>query len=198
MTPIFQSLLMVDDSKTAWLTLGVCIVAAFWKNPMPLLKVIDFLGLHVNTVVTATVALLGLGAVFIYHNDAFSMDEYAAVFQADVFAAGRLTAQLPPSAVNWLIPPGFNGAFLVASPTTGQAMEAYWPGFSLILAPFDFLGIPWLCNAGLAGFAVFLVHRITFDITPARRAAAWAILFTIASGAFAPSPISHYSIQAHR
>ncbi len=197
MTPIFQSLLMVDDSKTAWLTLGVCIVAAFWKNPMPLLKVIDFVGLHVTTVVTATVALLALGAVFIYHNNAFSMDEYAAVFQAKTFAAGRLTAQLPPSVVNWLIPPGFNGAFLVASRTTGQAMEAYWPGFSLILAPFEFLGIPWLCNASLSGIAIFLVHRITLGITDDRRAAGWAVLFTLASGAFAAYAISYYSMQAH-
>jgi len=39
------------------------------------------------------------------------MDEYAAVFQAKIFAAGRLTAQLPPSIVDWLIPPGFNGRF---------------------------------------------------------------------------------------
>src|SRR5258708_24989149 len=197
MTPIFQSLLMVDDSKTAWLTLGVCIVAAFWKNPMPLLKVIDFVGLHVTTVVTATVALLALGAVFIYHNNAFSMDEYGAVFQAKIFAAGRLTAQLPPSVVDWLVPPGFNGAFLVASRATGHAMEAYWPGFSLLLAPFEFLGAPWLCNASLAGLAIFLIHRITFEITGDRRAAGWAVLFTAASGGFAAYAISYYSMQAH-
>ncbi|MDP9008830.1 MAG: hypothetical protein M3N91_09015 [Pseudomonadota bacterium] len=196
-TPIFRHLLMVDDSKTAWLTLAVCIMAAFWKNPMPLLKVIDFVGLHVTTVVTATVALLALGAVFIYHNNAFSMDEYAAVFQAKTFAAGRLTAQLPPSVVNWLVPPGFNGAFLVASRTTGQAMEAYWPGFSLILAPFEFLGIPWLCNSSLAGVSLFLIHRITLEITDDRRAAGWAVLFTLGSGAFAAYAISYYSMQAH-
>src|SRR3984957_6614812 len=197
MTPIFRHLLMVDDSKTAWLTLGVCIVAAFWKNPLPLLKVVDFAGLHITTVVMVTVALLALGAVFIYHNDAFSMDEYAAVFQAKTFAAGRLTARLPPSVVNWLIPPGFNGAFLVASRSTGQAIEAYWPGFSLILAAFEFLGIPWPCNASLAGIAVLLVHRITLEITDDRRAAGWAVLFTLASGAFAAYAISYYSMQAH-
>jgi hypothetical protein len=197
MTPIFRHLLMVDDSKTAWLTLVVCISAAFWKNPLPLLKVVDFAGSHITPVVMATVALLALGAVFIYHNNAFSMDEYAAVFQAKTFAAGRLTAQLPPSVVNWLIPPGFNGAFLVASRTTGQAMEAYWPGFSLILAPFEFLGIPWLCNSILAGITISLVHRITFEITDDRRAAGWAVLFTLASGAFAAYAISYYSMQAH-
>jgi hypothetical protein len=197
MTPIFQHLLMVDDSKTAWLTFAICIVAAFWKNPMPLFKVIDFVGLHVLAVVAATVALLALGAVLIYHNDAFCMDEYAAVFQAKLFAAGRLTAQLPPSVINWLIPPGFNGAFLVASRTTGQAMEAYWPGFSLILAAFELLGVPWLCNSILAGITIFLVHRITLEITDDRRAAGWAVLFTLASGAFAAYAISYYSMQAH-
>jgi len=68
MTPIFQYLLMVNDSKTAWLTLGVCVAAAFWKYPVPLLKIVDFVSVHVTTVVTATVALLALGAIFVYHN----------------------------------------------------------------------------------------------------------------------------------
>jgi hypothetical protein len=197
MTLIFQYLLTEEDSKTAWLAFGVCAVAAFWKNPVPFLKIVDFVGSNIKAIVMASVALLGLGAVFIYHNNAFCMDEYAAVFQAKTFAAGRLTAQLPPSVVDWLIPPGFNGAFLLASRTTGQTMEGYWPGFSLLLAPFEFLGIPWLCNASLAGFEVFLVHRITFEITEDLRAAGWAVLFTIASGVFAAYAISYYSMQAH-
>src|SRR5258706_7478420 len=197
MTPIFRYLLMADDAKTAWLTLGVSFLASVWKNPLPMLRVVDFIGSHGATVAIAGVALFGLGAVFIYHNDAFCMDEYAAVFQAKIFAAGRLTAQLPPSVGDWLIPPGFNGAFLVGSRTTGVAMEAYWPGLSLILASFDLIGIPWLCNATLSGFAIFLVHRITLEITDDRRAAGWAVLFTVASGAFAAYAMSYYSMQAH-
>jgi hypothetical protein len=197
MSQIFQYLLMVNDFNTAWLTLGVCIMAACWKNPVPILKIVDFLAARVAAVAMVSVALLALGALFIYHDNAFSMDEYAAVFQAKIFAAGRLTAQLPPSVVDWLIPPGFNGAFLLASRSTGQAIEAYWPGFSLLLAPFEFLGIPWLCNASLAGFAIFLIYRITFEITDDRRAAGWAVVFTIASGAFVANAISYYSMQAH-
>jgi hypothetical protein len=197
MSPIFRYLLTVDDPKTAWLTFGACILAALWKNPAPLVRVVDSVGSNVNTVVLASVALFGLGALFIYQNNAFCMDEYAAVFQAKTFATGRLTAQLPPSVVDWIIPPGFNGAFLIASRTTGQAIEAYWPGFALLLAPFEFLGAPWLCNASLAGFAIFLVHRITFEITEDRRAAGWAVLFTVASGVFAAYAISYYSMQAH-
>jgi hypothetical protein len=197
MSPIFQHLLTVHDSKTAWLMLGVCILAALWRNPRPSWKIVDFVGLHPTSVVTATVALLGLAAIFVYHNDAFSMDEYAAVFQSKVFAAGRLTGQLPPSVVDWLIPRGFNGSFLVASRTTGQAIETYWPGFSLILAAFEFFGISWLCNSCLAGISLFLIHRITLEITDDRRAAGWSVLFTIASGTFAAYAISYYSMQAH-
>ena len=135
MSPIFQYLLMVDDFNTAWLSLGVCILAAFWKYPAPIFEIVDFLAAHAARVALTSVALLALGALFIYHNTALCMDEYAAVFQAKTFAAGRLIAQLPPSVVDWLVPPGFNGAFLVASRTTGQAIEAYWPGFALVLAP---------------------------------------------------------------
>jgi len=197
MAPIFRFLLMMDDMKTGWLTLGVCLLAACWRKPAAILKLVDFVSVHAIAVAAVAVAFFALGAIFVYHNTAFSMDEYAAVFQAKVFAAGRLTAPLPPSVLDWLIPPAFNGMFLVASHTTGQAMEGYWPGFALILAPFEFLGAPWLCNAVLAGIAIFLIHRITLEITSDRRAAGWAVLFTLGSGAFAANAISYYSMQAH-
>jgi len=197
MSPIFAYLLMVDDFDTAWFTFAVCVLAAWWKDPAPVLAAVDFLGRHAVGVAVAAVMLLAFAAVFIYHTNAFSMDEYAAVFQAKIFASGHLTARLPPSVVDWLIPPGFNGSFLIASKSTGLAIGAYWPGFALLLAPFEFLGIPWLCNASLAGLAILLVHRITLEITKDHRAAGWAVLFTIASGAFVANAISYYSMQAH-
>jgi hypothetical protein len=67
----------------------------------------------------------------------------------------------------------------------------------MLLAPFEFLGIPWLCNACLAGLAIVLIHRITLEITNDQRAAGWALLFTLASGAFIANAISYYSMQAH-
>ena len=197
MAQIFQFLLMVNDFQTAWLSLGICIMAACWKNPAPIESVVDFAARHEFAVAATTVVLLAVGSVLIYQNNAFSMDEYAAVFQAEVFATGKLTAQLPHSVVDWLIPPGFNGAFLIASRTTGQAMEAYWPGFALLLTPFTFIGAPWLCNACVSGLAVFLVYRITNEISGDRRAAGWAVIFTVASGAFVADGISYYSMQSH-
>ncbi len=196
-TPMFRILLTVDDSQTIWLSVAICFLAALWKMPSPILKLIDFLVRNRYLVVLSTVALISVGSLVAYHNYAFSMDEYAAVFQSKIFARGHIYAQLPPSVINWLVMPGFNGSFLFASRETGRAIEGYWPGFALLLAPFQFLGVPWLCNALLAGLAVYLIFRITAEITGDLRSAGWAMLFAIASGAFVSNAISYYSMQAH-
>jgi hypothetical protein len=59
------------------------------------------------------------------------------------------------------------------------------------------LSVPWLCNPALAGLAILLIYRITLDITGERRAAGWALLFTVASGGFVANALSYYSMQAH-
>lgn len=197
MSPIFQYLLLLNDVNTAWLTLGVCVFAACWRNCAPILRIVGFLGAHERAVAAISILCFVMGAIFVYHGNALSMDEYAAVFQAKVFAAGHLTAHLPPSVIDWLIPPGFNGMFLIASRTTGDAIEGYWPGFSLLLAPFEWLGVPSLCNASLSALAILLIHRITLEITGDRDAAGWSVLFAISSGVFVAYGISGYSMQAH-
>jgi len=189
--------LTVYDVQTAWLALAICCLAALWSRPAPVLKLVGFAGEHPYSIALASSALISLGAVVAYHDYPLSMDEYAAVFQSNIFASGHLFAQLPRNLVDWLVVRGFNGYFLVASPETGRAIEHYWPGFALLLAPFQFLKMPWLCNASLAGLAILLIHWITKEITGDRRAAGWAILFTVASGVFVADAISYYSMQAH-
>jgi hypothetical protein len=195
--PIFQVLLSVYDAQAAWLSLAVCFIAAAWARPAPIVKLVDWISEHMTVVLLVTTTALALASHFVYHRYPFSMDEYAATFQSKIFAAGRLYAELPPSVINWLVMPGFNGSFLVASHETGRAVEGYWPGFALLLAPFQWLGIPELCNAVLAGAATYLIFVITLEITGERRAAGWAVLFTLSSGAFVANAISFYSMQAH-
>ena len=196
-SPIFRLLLDVYDSRTAWLALTICVLAAVWSRPGPIWRLVDFFGNHPYSVALASVMMMGLGTILIYHDYPLSMDEYAAVFQAKIFASGRLVAQLPRNLVDWLVVSGFNGSFLVASPESGRAIGHYWPGFSALLAPFEFLNAPWLCNPTLAGLAIVLIYRITFEISGDRRAAGWALLFTVASGGFVANALSYYSMQAH-
>jgi hypothetical protein len=195
-SPIFRFLL-APDGEAAWIGLAICCLAALWNRPAPILRLVDFFSERAAWVAWLSGALLALGAVAIYHDYPLSMDEYAAVFQSKIFAAGHLSAQLPPSYTDWLVVRGFNGEFLIASRETGRVIEAYWPGFAFLLAPFEFLHAPWLCNASLAGLALLLIHLITKEITQDRRAAGWALLFALASGAFVADAISYYSLQAH-
>jgi hypothetical protein len=196
-SPIFRDLLTKYDVHSAWLALVICISAGLWKEPAPILRLVDFIGQHPIGIALATTAILAVGALVVYHGYPLSMDEYAAVFQSKVFASGALTAHVPPNLIDWLVVRGFNGSFLVASPQTGKIIEAYWPGFALLLAPFQFLAVPWLCNPLLSGFAVFLIYWITREITTDRRTAAWAMLFAVSSGVFLADGISYYSMQAH-
>ena len=196
-SPIFHDLLTKDDLPAAWLALVICALASLWKRPVPILRLVDVIGQHPIRISLATVAALAVGALVVYHDYPLSMDEYAAVFQSKVFASNALAAHVPPDLVDWLVVRGFNGSFLVASPQTGRVIEAYWPGYALLLAPFQFLTVPWLCNALLSGLSVFLIYWITREVGADRRAAGWAMLFALASGAFLADGISYYSMQAH-
>jgi hypothetical protein len=196
-SPIFRFLLTVYDLQCAWFALATCCLAALWIRPEPVWRLVDFLASHPNCVALMGVGAVAVGTVTVYHNYPLSMDEYAAVFQSKIFASGQLYAQLPRDMIDWLVVRGFNGSFLVASTETGRIIEQYWPGFALLLAPFEFVGVPWLCNASLAGLAIFLIYWITKEITGDRRAGGWAMLFTLASGAFVADAVSYYSMQAH-
>ena len=196
-SPIFDVLLAVLDAHAAWLAALIVFLALPWRRAEPIRALAGFIGRYPVWIATLAVAAFALGSVFVYHDYPLAMDEYAAVFQAKIFASGHLVGYWPPYLVKWLVAPGFNGVFLVASPITGRVIEAYWPGFALLLAPFERLGAPWLCNPLLAGIGLYLIHRITLEITRDRVAAGFAVLFGVASGAYVANAISFYSMQAH-
>jgi hypothetical protein len=194
---IFRFLLVEYDRQYAWLAAAACIFAVLLKESRSILEIVDFLGRRPLAIALTAMIVLAVCSIFVYHNRALSMDEYAPVFQSKIFAAWRISARLPPQLVDWLVVPGFNERFLVASSATGEVIEAYWPGFALLLAPFQMLGIGWLCNPCVAAISLYLIYRIVYDISRDRRAAGFALLFAIASGAFVANAISFYSMSAH-
>jgi hypothetical protein len=196
-SPIFRDLLTKYDRQAAWLAFLIGVSATLWRRPAPILRLVDCIGQHPIGIALTSVAALAICACGVSHDYPLSMDEYASFFQSKVFASGAVAAYVPADLVDWLVVRGFNGPFLIASPETGRVIEAYWPGFALLLAPFQFLGVPWLCNASLTGLSVCLVYWITMEIVGDRKAAGWAILFALASGAFLAQGISYYSMQAH-
>lgn len=199
---IFWHLLTIHDLPAAWLML-VVLLGGYWVacrgsgDGMWVHRMLLGLDRWRHSLAILLWALLCAGSIIVYRNHPLSMDEYAAVFQAKVFAAGALHGQFPPELMDHLIPRGFQNHFLMVNRHTGVVFSAYWPGFSLLLAPFVWLDIPWACNPTLVVASLLMIGRIARELIPSPAAAGWAMIFALASPAFVANGITYYSMAAH-
>lgn len=191
--------LRAQDLPAAALLVALLLAAwiAFPRAGKWALEIVDAMGRHPWRVASATFVLLCLGTVFVERNVALAQDEYAALFQSRIFAAGHLTGHFPPELLARLVPPMYLNEFIYGSFRTGAVASAYWPGFALLLTPFSFLGVPWACNPLLASLALVLSAHIATKLTDDPRAGGWAMLLTVASPAFAGMAITYFSMNAH-
>jgi hypothetical protein len=194
---ILEYLLRTQDLTGGMLGLALVLAACFGPLQAPALRLVDALGTHPWRSAALTFVVLCLGALFIEHAHPLAQDEYAALFQSKVFAAGRLTGEFPPQILGRLIPSFYINQFLFASFDTGQVASAYWPGFALLLAPFSALGAPWACNPLLASLALVLVGRLAERLTGEPRARGWAMLLALASPQFTAMALTYFSMTAH-
>jgi hypothetical protein len=148
-------------------------------------------------VAAITLAVCAIGSRFAYRATPFSMDEYAQTAQAYAFAQGHLTWFEPVQLLDRMIPYGFRNYFLAVNPHTGEVASMYWPGFSALLAPFAWAGVPWLLNPTLAAVSVLLIQSIAKRLELGQEGAGWAMLLSLASPVFVISSISFYSMTAH-
>jgi hypothetical protein len=197
LTPIFFYQFAYLDYWAAACELLVLVAAVFIAAKIPVRMLLRVVGERPVTVAVICAITLCAGALAVYHDHPLSMDEYAAYFQGQVFAAGHLTGQFPLAQKDWLIPPGFQNFFLTVSSDTGQVASSYWPAYALILAPFTALGIPWACNPVLSALTVLIIHRLAMYLFADVEAAGLAVLLTICSPVFFGIGISYYSMPAH-
>jgi hypothetical protein len=194
---ILEYNIRTQDFTGALLLMVLVVVACVAPARAAALALVEVIARHPwRTALVAFVALC-LGALFVEHAHPLAQDEYAALFQSRVFAAGRLTAQFPPEMVARLIPPYYLNQFLYASMQSGEVASAYWPGFALLLAPFSLVKAPWACNPLLACLALVLMGRIAVRLSGEPRAAGWAMLLALASPAFTAMAMTYFSMTAH-
>lgn len=194
---IFWYLLKALDPIANILLLFVTVAAYVLRKQQPWTRPIEWVGAHPGAVAAGLFPLLCLASLYAYHSHPLSMDEYSALFQAEVFAAGKLSGALPPDLLDRLIPAGFQNIFLSTSHASGSVAATYWPGFSMLLAPFAWLGVPWAANPAIGALSVLAIHRLARETTGSRDAAGWAVLFTLASPAFIVNCASFYAMPAH-
>lgn len=194
---IFLSLILFQDYPAALIMLALIPLALLPALRDAGVRLARYVGTHPWQLFLLTVGTLSVAARFVYHAHPLAMDEYAAVFQSQAFAAGHLHGQLPPGMIDGLVPPGFQGHFFGVSRETGRVASMYWPGFALVLSPFTWIGVTWLANPLLGGVVVLLVHRLAWRLTNSTDAAGLAALLTVASPAVTVNAISLYSMTAH-
>jgi hypothetical protein len=194
---IFYFLFAYADYSGALCALLVILGAALIARVVPESGVLRWAGSHPLGIAAVTAIFLALGTLVAYHNHPLSMDEYAAYFQSQVFAAGHLSGNFPPQLLDWLVPRGFQDYFLNVSRTNGDVAETYWPGFSLLLAPFAWLDIPWACNPIVSALTLIVIHRVALVVFDSLEAAGLALLLSVASPEFFADGISYYSMPAH-
>jgi hypothetical protein len=195
--PIFFRLFLFEDYVAVYFFLIALLVPLSKPVRDFGIVVAKYCGEYPSRVALCTVVVLGIGARFAYFAHPLSMDEYAAVFQSEIFAAGRLSGQFPPILLDWLVPPPFKNVFIAASSQSGAVASAYWPGFALVLTPFTLLEMGWLCNPVIGGLTLVASHRLALDLFEDRTAAGFVTLFVVASTAVTINSISFYSMSTH-
>ncbi len=193
---VFQYLLRHQDIAAAVLMLALVVGAWLLRNRDPRLDPAAFLGRHPWPVAAAAFAGLCLAMFGVVHGHPLAGDEHLAIFQSRVFAAGKLSGQLPHELVYRLVPTYYLDRWLIAT-ETGQVVSIYWPGFALLLAPFSLVGAPWACNPLLASLTLVLLASTAKRLTGDERAGGWAMLFALASPGFVGMALSYFSMTSH-
>lgn len=194
---IFQYLLREQDLAGSALIIAIAVGAYLPQSRSAVLDLIDALSRHPWRVAGASFAVLCTAMLTVAHNHPLAGDEHLAVFQSRVFAAGHLAGQFPRELLGLLIPPHYEGRWLIASQASGAVASIYWPGFALLLAPFSLIGAPWACNPLLASLSVVLMAKLAARLTGNAQAGGWAMLFALGSPAFTGMALSYFSMSAH-
>jgi hypothetical protein len=197
LAPIFYTLFITFDCQAAAGLLLILIVAALLPDRFRIRAPLCWIGTHPGTIAAGTAIVLCAGTLLVYQNHPLAMDEYAQVFQSQVFATGHITGQFPPALIDWLVPSPFQNMFFTVSHSTGMVASAYWPAFALLLTPFTFVGAPWACNAVISALTLVVVHRLALRIFGDVETAGLAVLLTAASPVFLANGISYYPMPAH-
>jgi hypothetical protein len=194
---LVEYFLRTQDLAGAALLIALAFAAYFAPTQRTALGFVDAVARHPWRVAAFTFVVLCLGTLYVEHNHPLAQDEYAALFQSRVFAAGKLTGQFPPDLIGHLIAPMYFNRFLYASFATGQVASAYWPGFALLLTPFSFAHVPWACNPLLASLALVLMSKLAARLTGSPQAGGWAMLLALGSPGFGAMAITYFSMPAH-
>jgi hypothetical protein len=152
-------------------------------------------------VLAAATAATGIGAAgagtwLVQHGYPLAMDEYMADFQAEILAAGRTVAALPP---DWA-PLGHALApiFAVYDPESGRWWSSYLPVYAAMRGLLGVAGLRPLTNTVLGLLTLLVLWRAARLLWPSRPAAGpVAVTLLASSPQFVVTAMTAYAMPAH-
>ena len=134
-----------------------------WSLPPAVFMAIAFFWMLLVTVILSTL---------IFDNIPHVQDTIAQIFQARIFASGRVTVPLPPL-------PEFFQYFYDNMIFTDRWYSQYPPGHPFFLMLGLFIGAPWLVNPLFAAFSAVLLYKSAFYYFGEKEARISTLLFCV-------------------
>ena len=185
---LLAALFHLSLRRTQWILPAVDTLERLWPRLSP--------KAWLGTLAAGVVILCWVGAVKVYQQFPFSMDEYTVRFQAQILAAGHFTA---PVGEPWrFFEKGLTPLFVSFLSESNSWVSDYLPVYAALLAPFVLLGVPGLLNPLLAAGSLLAVVGIARNIWPERMADRVLVAVLLAaSPQFLITAMSGYSMPAH-
>jgi hypothetical protein len=136
------------------------------------------------------------GARLAYQDYALSVDEFMAVFDSQIIAAGKLLAPVAPE---WRdLVPGLQPIFRLPVPDDAYWVSSYLPMNAVLRAGFLWLGSPALAGVALAAVSLLALFGIARRLWPDRPDAAIVGVALLASSSqFLITAMTPYAMTAH-
>lgn len=193
--PIFERLFTFNDH---WQSIAMLAALALALVSPPLREAASrlaaWMGGRPGLTALLSFLALALGAKFIYRAHPLSMDEYMPWMQAHALARGQAVLHYPPELLDRIVPPSFQGSFVLVEHASGAATSVYWPGLALLLTPLVGPDLGWCLNPAFGALALLLLHRLASDAAGDVAAGGWAMLAALASPQFLVGSMSWYAM----
>lgn len=192
--PLWE-ILYVDDVSSYPFFLALALTFFFPdRHHIPYRRWLLWIENHPVKIGAAVFAVLAVLSPLIYQGKPLSTDEYLLWFQAHTFAEGHLFATYPREWLHHLL---ISHDLFLTDWGGGRILSPYWPGFSLLLAPFAALGVPWLCNPAIVGLSVYLLAAIARELFTEPETRGLVVLLALASPCFLLNGATFYAMPAH-
>ena len=192
--PVFE-ILYIDDvvSYPVALVLALTLFLPV-RETSPYRRLLIWIAQHPRTLGFSAFVALSLLSPLIYQGKPLSTDEYLFWFQAHTFAQGNLYASYPREWLHHLL---ISPDLFLTDWEKGRILSPYWPGFSLLLAPFAALGHPWMCNPLIVGLSIVLLAAIARELFSRQETQGLVVLLTAGSACFLLNGVAFYAMPAH-